>query len=199
MNETKLFVLVTGTEMEPWLSRNMLPNVNTCENGWSNFSAKSESCVIKIAELSIRITKSINLLQFLMCCSSRWRHREYSSYEATCYVLFLAMTSSRVLVLWGHLLCAVPRDDVIESTRVMRPPVMCCSSRWRHREYSSYEATCYVLFLAMTSSRVLVLWGHLLNIPPSDQVSAIFFTLVYQPNSHCKFFITNIHSWWQTC
>ena len=33
-----LIQLVTGTATKPWLSGNMLPNINTCENGWSNIS-----------------------------------------------------------------------------------------------------------------------------------------------------------------
>ena len=28
----------TFTATKPWLSGNMLPNIKTCENGWSNFS-----------------------------------------------------------------------------------------------------------------------------------------------------------------
>ena len=52
MNETKLFQLVTGTEMKPWLSRNMLPNINTCENGWSNFSANLRVVSWKLLELT---------------------------------------------------------------------------------------------------------------------------------------------------
>ena len=85
MKETKLFELVTGTDMKPWLSRNMLPNINTCENGWSKFSANLRVVSLKLLELT----------QFA----------------------------------WPNLsiyfnLCAVPRDDVIDSTRfLMWPPV----------------------------------------------------------------------------
>ena len=52
------------------------------------FLSKYQSRVIKFAWVnSIRMTKSINLLQFLMCCWLRWHHWE------------------RVLVFWwGHLL-----------------------------------------------------------------------------------------------
>ena len=86
MKETKLFKLVTGTEMKPWLSRNMLPNVNTCENGWSNFSAN-------LRVVSLKLLQST---QFV------WPN----------------------LSIYFNFLCAVPRDDVIESTRfLMRPPV----------------------------------------------------------------------------
>ena len=52
MKETKLFELVTGTEMKPWLSGNTLPNINTCENGWSNFSANLRVVSLKLLELS---------------------------------------------------------------------------------------------------------------------------------------------------
>ena len=51
MKETKLFELVTGTETKPWLSRNMLPNINTCENGWLNFSANRRVVSLKSLEL----------------------------------------------------------------------------------------------------------------------------------------------------
>ena len=51
------------------------------------FLSKSQSRVIKFARVnSIRMTKSINLLKFLVFRSSRWRHLEDSfSDEATCY------------------------------------------------------------------------------------------------------------------
>ena len=52
MKETKLFELVTGTEMKPWLSGNVLPNINTCENGWSNFSANRRVVSLKLIELT---------------------------------------------------------------------------------------------------------------------------------------------------
>ena len=51
MKDTKLFDLVTGTEMKPRLSRNMLPNINTCENGWSNFLANLRVASLKLLEL----------------------------------------------------------------------------------------------------------------------------------------------------
>ena len=84
MKEIKLFELVTGTEMKPWLSRNMLPNINTCENGWSNFSANLRVVSLKLIELT----------QFA------WPN----------------------LSIYFNFVCAVPRDDVIETTRfLMRP------------------------------------------------------------------------------
>ena len=53
----------------------------------AEFRRKSQSRVIKIARVnSIRMTKSINLLEFFVYHSSRWRHRESSfSDEAICY------------------------------------------------------------------------------------------------------------------
>ena len=86
MKETKLFEFVTGTEMKPWLSRNMLPNINTCENGWSNFSANLRAVSLKLLELT---------------------HFAWPN-----------------LSIYYNFLCAVRREDVIESTRfLMRPPV----------------------------------------------------------------------------
>ena len=87
MKETKLFELVTGTEMKPWLSRNMLSNINTCENGWSNFSTHIRVVFLKLLEITQFVWPNLsNYLNFL---------------------------------------CAVPRDDVIKSTRfLMRPSVI---------------------------------------------------------------------------
>ena len=83
MKETKLLELVTGTEMKPWLSRNML---NTCENGWSNFSANLRVVSLKLPELT----------QFA------WPN----------------------LSIYFNFLCAVPRDDVVESARFLMRPVI---------------------------------------------------------------------------
>ena len=52
MKETKLFKLVTGAEMKPWLSRNMLLNINTRRNRWSNFSANFKVVSLKLLELT---------------------------------------------------------------------------------------------------------------------------------------------------
>ena len=38
-----LIRLVTGIGTKPRLSGNMLPNIKTCENGWSNFSENLRS------------------------------------------------------------------------------------------------------------------------------------------------------------
>ena len=93
MKETKLFELVTGTEMKPWFSRNMVPNINTCENGYSNFSAN----------LKVMSLKLLQLTQFA------WPY----------------------LSIYFNFLCAVPRGDVIESTRfLMRPPVNHSTMFW---------------------------------------------------------------------
>ena len=86
MKETKLSKLVTGTEMKPLLTRNMWPNINTCKNGWLNFSANLTVVSLKLLKLT-----------------------QYTWPNLSIYINFL---------------CAVPRDDVIESTRfLMRPPV----------------------------------------------------------------------------
>ena len=45
-----MFELVTGTATT--LSGNMLPNINTCENGCSNFSANLRVVTIKLIELT---------------------------------------------------------------------------------------------------------------------------------------------------
>ena len=49
--ETKCFNLVTGTETKQWLSGKMLPNINTCENEWSNFSENLRIVALKLLEL----------------------------------------------------------------------------------------------------------------------------------------------------
>ena len=104
MKKTKLFELVTGTEMKPWLSQNMLPNINTCENGWSNFSANLRIVSLKLLELT----------QFT------WPN----------------------LSINFHFLWAVPRDDVIESTRfLMRAPV----------NHST---------MIVTNSKLFIMWMH---------------------------------------
>ena len=51
-NETKLFELVTCIATKPWLSGNMLPNIKTCENWWSNFSENMRVVALKMPELT---------------------------------------------------------------------------------------------------------------------------------------------------
>ena len=69
--ETKLFDFVTGITTKPRLSRHMLPNINTCENGWSNFSANLRVVVIKLGQLynSIRNNKSRIYCNFQVTCT----------------------------------------------------------------------------------------------------------------------------------
>ena len=49
--ETKYFELVTVTESNPSTWANRLPNINKCENGWSNFSASFSVVTLKLTEL----------------------------------------------------------------------------------------------------------------------------------------------------
>ena len=60
--ETKLFDLVTGPTTKPWLSGNMLPNINTCENGWLNFLENLRLC---IALILLELTRSASPNQSL--------------------------------------------------------------------------------------------------------------------------------------
>ena len=85
VKETKLFELVTGTESNPWLSGNMLLNINTCLNWWLILSANLRVVVLNLLELTqfARTNQSI-IIYFVR--SSRWRHQEDSfSNEATWY------------------------------------------------------------------------------------------------------------------
>ena len=43
-----LFEIVTCKTTKPRLSGNMLPNRNSCENGWANFSANMRDVAIKL-------------------------------------------------------------------------------------------------------------------------------------------------------
>ena len=124
MKETKLFQLVTGIEMKPWLARNMLPDVNTWENGWSNSSAN----------LRVVSWKLLEITQFA------WPN----------------------LSIYFNFLCAVPRDDIIESTRfLMRPPVII--PPW----YSPYPPPAY--FRDQHSFRYTVLI-HSLHVSKPSQL-----------------------------
>ena len=94
MKETKLFELVTGAEMKPRLSRNMLPNINTCENEWSNFWMGENGCSANLTVVSLKL---LELTQFA------WPN----------------------LSIYFNFVCAVPRDDVVESSRfLMTQPVI---------------------------------------------------------------------------
>ena len=50
--ETKLFKLVTSTPTKPWLSGNLLANIETCGNLWSNFPENPRVVAIKLLELT---------------------------------------------------------------------------------------------------------------------------------------------------
>ena len=64
--ETKLFDLVTGTATKPRLSGNMLPNIKTCENGWSNFSETVWIVVLKLLELTRFLSPNISIDSYLL-------------------------------------------------------------------------------------------------------------------------------------
>ena len=115
--ETKLLELVTGTEMKPWLSRNMLPNINTCENGWSNFSANHRVLSLKLLELT----------QF-----------PCPNYQFTLisYVPSLAMRSSRVLVFWD--------EDTYHSQHCQLPFRADCSERHYQKRRTCDGSTVYL-------------------------------------------------------
>ena len=71
VKETKLFELVTGTEMKPWLLRNMLPNMNTCENWWSNFSANFKVVSLKFLELTHFAWPNLSIYFNFLCAVPR--------------------------------------------------------------------------------------------------------------------------------
>ena len=50
--EKKLFAPVTGLETKPRLWENMLPNINTCKNGWLKFSGDMRVVAIKLLQLT---------------------------------------------------------------------------------------------------------------------------------------------------
>ena len=55
----KLFDLVTGKAPEPQLSGNMLPNIKTCKNEWSNFSVNLRTMELKL-QYSTAFTAVLN-------------------------------------------------------------------------------------------------------------------------------------------
>ena len=69
MTETKLFELVTGNEMKPWLSRNLLPNINTCKNGRSTFWANLR--VLKLLELTQFAWPNLSIYFNFLCTVPR--------------------------------------------------------------------------------------------------------------------------------
>ena len=66
--EKYIFELVTVTTTKPRLSGKQLPNMNTCENGWSNFSESLRLVALKLLGL-IQFTSYstiyLNLLRLL--------------------------------------------------------------------------------------------------------------------------------------
>ena len=83
--EEKLFQLVTGTEHLTKYKQNILPNINTCENGWDDSHTCRNGWLS--ANLRIRALKLNELIQFpspnlsicfyfLRAVASRWRHQE---------------------------------------------------------------------------------------------------------------------------
>ena len=71
MKETKLFELMTGTETKPWLSRNMSPNINTCENGLSNFSANLRVVSLNLLELTQFAWPNLSIYFNFLCAVPR--------------------------------------------------------------------------------------------------------------------------------
>ena len=66
--ETKLFDLMTGTATKPWLSGNMLPNINTCDIGWSNFS---EIVTLKLLQVTQFGSQNLSIyFNFVQCWES---------------------------------------------------------------------------------------------------------------------------------
>ena len=77
--ETKLFELVTTrtmlgfTAMKPCNLRNMLPNINTCENRWSYFSENLRVVAMKLLELTQFASPYLSIyFNFLHCWGPFW-------------------------------------------------------------------------------------------------------------------------------
>ena len=70
-------------------SENMLPNINTCENGWSKFSANLWVVAIKLFELTQFASQTLPIFfKFELCSGPLWwkhfktnRRAEYNSRE----------------------------------------------------------------------------------------------------------------------
>ena len=60
----KLFDLVTCTATKPRLSGDILPNINTCKNGWSHFSESLRIVASKLLELT-RFTSPNQSIYFI--------------------------------------------------------------------------------------------------------------------------------------
>ena len=59
--------IVTSTASKPWLSGNMLLNIKTFKNGWSNFSENLRIVRLKVVEIKVFLSpKSRNLQLFTL-------------------------------------------------------------------------------------------------------------------------------------
>ena len=71
--ELILFKLVTGTATKPRLSGNMLPNIKSCENPWSNSSENLQVLTIKLLESTRFASPNLSIyLNFIRCWGPLW-------------------------------------------------------------------------------------------------------------------------------
>ena len=69
--ETKLFALLIFTATKPRLSRNMLPNINKCENGCWYFSENLRIVALKLLELAQFASPNLSIyFNFVWCWGS---------------------------------------------------------------------------------------------------------------------------------
>ena len=74
-----LFELVTGITTKPCLSGSMLPNINTCENEYSNFSATLRVVAIKLLEITkLASPKPSIYFNFVRCSGVRHDKGQFS-------------------------------------------------------------------------------------------------------------------------
>ena len=64
--DSKLFDLVTGTETKPRLWGNILPNIKSCEHGWSNFSENSRIVALKLEDLTRFLLPNLSINSYLL-------------------------------------------------------------------------------------------------------------------------------------
>ena len=64
-------VRACDTEMKPWLPRNMLRNMNTCENERSNFSANLRVVSLKLLKLTQFTWPNLSIYFNFLCAVSR--------------------------------------------------------------------------------------------------------------------------------
>ena len=86
VKETKLFDLVTDTARKPWLSGNMLPNIKTFGNGWSNFSEN-----MKIVALKLLVLTGFSSPNLLIYCTLL---QFCAVLGVSCYVHIFKLTAS---------------------------------------------------------------------------------------------------------